>query len=158
MPKSSAEKPPAHTTEDKIAFGAQLAQARKKAGLSLEAAATALRAEGHAISKAAVGHWETGQNLPDALWLRRLARLYKSSTDRLLFGGAVVETDELAPDIAEVAAAVAKLPDEQRAMFIAAMRNLLGMNDTAKPKGLSDVPTSDHINARQRGVKRMRAA
>lgn len=158
MPKSSAEKPPAHTPEDKIALGAQLAQARKKAGFSLDAVATAFQKAGNPISKAAIGHWETGQNLPDALWLRRLARLYKTSTDRLLFGGVEVETDELAPDIAEVATAVSKLPDEQRAMFIAAMRNLLGMNDTAKPKGLSDVPTSDHINARQRGVKRMRAA
>lgn len=81
MVKSAVPKPPAHSLEDKQALGAALASARKAAGLTLDTAAAALREQGFPIGKAAIGHWETGTNVPDALWVRRLSRLYKTTMD-----------------------------------------------------------------------------
>lgn len=67
----------AHEQHDKDALGRCLAEARKQAGFTLESAAAALTRLGHPISKGGVGAWEKGRNLPDALWLRHLAKLYE---------------------------------------------------------------------------------
>lgn len=158
MPKSSIEKQPAHTTEDKRAFGRQLATVRKAAGFSLESAAVALRKEGYEIGKAAIGHWETGQNLPDALWLRRLARLYKTSADKLLLmrpGGEV----DLPPEIVELAESIALLQDTVRGDVLTGIRNLLQLVQNAATEGnaLSGLPTDENINAAKTPAKRMKA-
>jgi transcriptional regulator with XRE-family HTH domain len=70
-------------------LGTRLKGARVQAGHTLESAAQALTNQGHKIGKAGVGHWETGTNLPDALMLRRLAKLYDTTPDALLWENAV---------------------------------------------------------------------
>jgi hypothetical protein len=40
-------------------------------------------------TRAAIGAWETGRNVPDALWLRRLAKLYGSTLDALVWDEAI---------------------------------------------------------------------
>lgn len=78
-----------HLPEDRQALGRRLSAARKLAGLTLQAVATALTARGHKIGKAAVGAWESGRNVPDALWLRRLAKLYGTTLDALVWDDAI---------------------------------------------------------------------
>lgn len=81
MPKGQR---PEHPAEAKEALGKSLAAARKAAGFSLDTASAALAEAGTPIGRAAIGHWETGTNVVDALWLRRLARLYNTTSDALL--------------------------------------------------------------------------
>lgn len=73
-----------HDAEERKALGQRLATARKLAGHTLDSAAAELTQRGTRIGKAAVGAWEVGRNMPDALWVRRLARLYSISADTLL--------------------------------------------------------------------------
>ena len=70
--------------DERKALGRRLAEHRKAAGFTLASIAKHLTDDGHKIGKAGVGHWETGQNVPDALTLARLARAYKTSSDTLL--------------------------------------------------------------------------
>lgn len=79
----------AHTDEDRKELGQRLAAARKLAGYTTEAAAKALTDRGHPITKQGVGHWETGRNVPDAIALRRLAKLYGTTADSLLWAESV---------------------------------------------------------------------
>jgi len=79
----------ASTDEDKRALGARLAAARKLAGMTMEQAAARLTALGYPISKQGVGHWETGRSVPDAFWLRRLAKLYGTTLDALVWDDAI---------------------------------------------------------------------
>jgi transcriptional regulator with XRE-family HTH domain len=71
-------------TTEKAALGRRLAEARDLAGLTQPTVALMLRNEGHKVTKQAVSAWEKGRNVPDALVLRQLARLYDASTDALL--------------------------------------------------------------------------
>jgi transcriptional regulator with XRE-family HTH domain len=50
----------------------------------LATAADALAAAGYPISRKTIGAWETGRNVPDALWLRRLAKIYDTTVDNLV--------------------------------------------------------------------------
>ncbi len=70
--------------DERRAIGRRLAAARNLADYTIQSAARALTDGGFPISKAGVGAWETGRNLPDALWLRRLAKLYETTVDGLL--------------------------------------------------------------------------
>lgn len=72
--------------DERKAIGAKLAAARALAGYSLRGLSKALLTRGYTDppSHAAIGHWETGRSAPDALWLRRLSRMYKVSADALL--------------------------------------------------------------------------
>jgi transcriptional regulator with XRE-family HTH domain len=70
-------------------LGRRLASARNLAGYTIDEAAQALTGRGYSITKQAVGHWETGKNVPDALWLRRLAKLYGSTLDALVWDEAI---------------------------------------------------------------------
>lgn len=75
----------AHPEEDRKRVGAALAKARKNAGYSsLEAAAAELNAHGWQIKRGTIGAWEVGRNLPDAIWLVRLAVVYETSVDAML--------------------------------------------------------------------------
>lgn len=74
----------AHPEEDRKALGKRLAAARNLAGYdSIESAAKELTKLGYPISKAGLGAWEAGRNVPDAIWLRRLAKLYSTTIDAL---------------------------------------------------------------------------
>lgn len=115
MAQRAADRKPAHLMEDKQALGAALARARKAAGFSLETAATALRDLGHEIGRAAIGHWETGTNVPDALWLQRLSKLYKVTLDELAGGraGQVLAW----PFSQEMHSEVMRMPQEDRPLL-----------------------------------------
>ncbi len=54
-------------------------QARKKAGLSQSQVAKAL-----GVDQSAVCRWETGENMPRAAMLARMAQLYGCTVDDLL--------------------------------------------------------------------------
>lgn len=79
----------AHAEADRKALGRRLASARNLASLTIDGAARALTALGYPITKQAVGHWESGRNVPDALWLKRLAKLYKTTLDALVWDDAL---------------------------------------------------------------------
>lgn len=111
--RSSARLPSGmtHSAEDKTALGQRLASARKLAGYTIESAAKALTAAGYPITKGGVGAWEKGRNLPDALWLRRLAKLYGTTLDSLVWD------DALTMDAIRFAAQFDALTDKQQRSF-----------------------------------------
>lgn len=74
-----------------MALGTRLQAARNGAGLTLDAAAQALRDRNYQISRATIGAWEVGRNVPDAIWLRRLARLYGCSLGALVMDERAVD-------------------------------------------------------------------
>lgn len=89
MPEQDNKKTTAHTHEEKRALGQRLAAARKAAMFTQEGAAREL-----GVIKQTISSWERGLNLPDALWLRRLARLYEASLDAIV-GLATTSEDAL---------------------------------------------------------------
>jgi transcriptional regulator with XRE-family HTH domain len=97
--------------DERKALGQRMAAARKLAGFTLEGAAKALTESGRPITKQAVGHWESGRNLPDALWLRRLAKLYDTSVDAMLWA------ESLSPEAMKIAVEYDHLTDAQRSAW-----------------------------------------
>lgn len=79
----------AHADDDRKGLGARLAAARNLASLTMEQAAQRLTKKGYPISKQGIGHWESGRNVPDAIWLRRLAKLYGTTLDALVWDDAL---------------------------------------------------------------------
>ncbi len=101
---------------DKQALGKRLAAAREEAGYTQPSAAEALSALGFPMTKQAISHWERGRNVPDALMLRRLARLYGASADVLLGDQA------LSPEAARFATELDQLEASDREAFLDAWR------------------------------------
>lgn len=89
------KKLPAHSDAEKAALGTRLADARKLAGFTLDGVASELQ-----LVKQTVSAWENGRNIPDALTLRRLARLYQTSADKLV-GSEHVRTWPFSPELHE---------------------------------------------------------
>lgn len=83
-----------HPETERKLFGARLAKVRKDAGFTLDTAAAALTERGFQIGRGTIGAWETGRNVPDALALRWLARLYQVPVD-VLFSDAPVELETI---------------------------------------------------------------
>lgn len=79
----------ARDIEDRQSLGSRLKAARNAVGLTLVAAATALSEQGIPAIKQTVGAWEKGVNVPDALVLKKLAKLYNQSADALLWENAL---------------------------------------------------------------------
>lgn len=75
----------ARDIEDRQALGSRLKAARNAVGLTLASTATALSEQGIPAIKQTVGSWEKGVNVPDALVLKKLAKLYQQSADALLW-------------------------------------------------------------------------
>lgn len=95
-------------TETRIreGFGARLMAVRKNKGL------TQLQvAERFGINKATVSAWEKGRGLPDALMLRRLARLYDVSADSILW------ENSLSQEAMQVAAWFDSLTEQQQKTY-----------------------------------------
>jgi transcriptional regulator with XRE-family HTH domain len=69
----------ADAIDPKKELGQRLKQARLAADLTQEAVGQLLD-----ISKVTVSSWEIGKNVPDALTIRRLSKIYNVSTDTLL--------------------------------------------------------------------------
>jgi transcriptional regulator with XRE-family HTH domain len=106
--KPAKRKPQGHTHDERAAFGRRLASARKLKGLTIQGVADALTQKGYEITKGAVGHWETGTNLPDALWLSRLAKLYGTTLDALVWD------ESLSPAAIQVAVEYDHLPEQKQ--------------------------------------------
>lgn len=66
---------------ERQALGARLKAERLEAGYTLRSAAEALTKRGNLIGFQAIGAWEDGRNVPSALWIERVARLYGVSVD-----------------------------------------------------------------------------
>lgn len=93
-----------HPENERKQFGTRLARVRAEAGYTLASAAEALTERGFKISGGTIGAWETGRNVPDALALRWLARLYQVPID-LLFSdmpAVSMETIQLAAKLKAV--------------------------------------------------------
>jgi transcriptional regulator with XRE-family HTH domain len=122
---------------DGIALGQRLRGARVLAGETLETVAAKMTAAGIPVKKQAVGHWETGTSVPDALQIRRLAKIYGTTTDALLWD------DSLSMEAVRFAAQYDALTDGQqrafKAMWLAYFEEArkdheLGDNWSATPK------------------------
>lgn len=70
-------------------FGARLRSARTLAGYTLDGVAEALTDHGYKYGKAAISAWEVGRTVPDAMVLAVLGRLFGTTADALLWGGAL---------------------------------------------------------------------
>jgi hypothetical protein len=113
----------AHPEDERKALGRELAHAREGVKLSLSAAATELTRRGFPIQKQAIGAWEVGRNVPDALWLRRIARLYRTSID-VLAGNS---DEEVWPFTDELQKKVIHLSDEELSKAENVLRAHLGL-------------------------------
>lgn len=102
----------AHSVEERAALGRRLTSARKIAGFpTIISAAKALTERGFPISKPAVHAWEAGRNVPDAIWLTRLASLYETTLDALVFD------DSISIEAMRVAAEFDSLNEKQKSTF-----------------------------------------
>ncbi|MGL5117564.1 MAG: helix-turn-helix domain-containing protein [Beijerinckiaceae bacterium] len=79
----------AQDEEIRKALGKRLSAARKLKDYTIDGAAKKLTEMGYEIGKAALGHWETGRNVPDAIWLSRLAKLYNTTLDALVWDDSI---------------------------------------------------------------------
>jgi transcriptional regulator with XRE-family HTH domain len=98
----------AHSIEERQALGSRLKAARELARMTQQDACSAFAAKGYKIGKAAISAWEKGRNVPDALWLRRLAKLYNTTLDALVW------EDSLSPTAMKIAAEYDNLNGEKR--------------------------------------------
>lgn len=87
-------------------IGQRLKTAREQKGLTQQEVATKFD-----VNKATVSAWETGAGAPDAVRLRRLARLYDVSADALLWD------DSLTTEAMRFAAQFDALNDRQQRSF-----------------------------------------
>lgn len=87
-------------------IGLRLKTAREQKGLTQQEVATKFD-----VNKATVSAWETGAGAPDAVRLRRLARLYDVSADALLWD------DSLTTEAMRFAAQFDALNDRQQRSF-----------------------------------------
>lgn len=118
----------ARDEEDRKALGQRLATARKLASLTLVDVAAHLTENGYQYGKQAISAWETGRNVPDSLVLRRLAKLYGTTVDALLWD------DSLTMEAVQMAAWFDSLSEEQRrtyrAVILAFVENASANGDT----------------------------
>lgn len=109
---------------DKATLGPRLKAARVRAELTQDAAATRL-----GLKKATISSWETSRNIPDALTLGRIARLYGTTTDSLLWDV------PYSSEAAAVAAAFESMSAERREAFLAMWRIFVGMKSDDTESG-----------------------
>lgn len=95
-----------HDPNEKTALGARLAACRAMKGWKQDFAASQL-----GVTKAALSAWETGRNMPDALFLRKLSKLYDVSVDAILWD------NPLSQEAMQFAAEFDGLTDKQRRSF-----------------------------------------
>lgn len=129
--------------DDGRALGQRLRSARTIAGETLESVAQKLTAGGIKVGKAAVGHWETGHAVPDALQIRRLAKMYGTTTDALLWD------DSISIEAIRFAAQFDALTDKQqrtfRAMWLAYFEQAKSDEEVGEKLGLppkADAPAA----------------
>lgn len=103
-----------HDPADKVALGLRLKSCRELKGWKQDFAAKEL-----GITKAALSAWETGRNMPDALWLRRLSKLYGVSVDAILWD------DPVTNEAMQFAAQFDALTDRQRTSLKILMKTFI---------------------------------
>lgn len=81
---SKREPPYRHPEDARKSLGKRLKYVREEYGYTLRSLADALTERGFPIGHGAIGHWETGTNVPDAIWAWHLARVYGTPIDVLL--------------------------------------------------------------------------
>lgn len=104
---------------DKSALGPRLKAARVSAGFTQDAAAERL-----GLKKATISSWETSRNVPDSLMLGRIARLYGTTTDALLWDAPYTS------DASAVAAEFQAMSEDRRRVFLAMWKAYVGSADT----------------------------
>ncbi len=85
-------------------IGRRLLQSLKRHGVTQAEAAVTLN-----VTRAAVGNWVKGRNLPEVAQLYRLADKHKLSIDYILFGALYT------PEVVDLARRIVDLPSPQRA-------------------------------------------
>lgn len=95
-----------HDQSSKDGLGARLKAAREQADYTQDGAGLQL-----GVKKATVSSWENGRNIPDALMLARLAKLYGTTADALLWD------DSISIEAIRFAAQYDALTDKQQRAF-----------------------------------------
>lgn len=123
--------------------------ARKGLGLRLKAARETRGmtqqqvADQFAVKKGTVSAWETGGGIPDALRLRRLARLYQVSADALLWD------DAPSLEAMQFAAAFDAMTESQRSTLRTIM--MAFVNEAASDKRVEDAfGAAPHVDSGRR--------
>lgn len=121
---------------------------RKGIGLRLKAARTARDmtqqavADYFGVKKATVSAWEKGHGMPDAARLRSLSKLYKVSTDAILY------EDSLSEEAMQFAAQFDALREDQQKMFrvlwLAYFEQAKSDDDVSKHMPLLPAPDKAH--------------
>lgn len=137
-----------HTPEEKKELGRRLASARKLAAHTIDSAAAALTANGHKIGKAALGAWEVGRNVPDALWVKRLAKLYDTTADSLIWD------NSLSAEAVKVASEYDQLGAEQKAAWNAHWRGFIAGAATGRQSEATDRRTDPRLAEHLREIDR----
>jgi transcriptional regulator with XRE-family HTH domain len=137
QPRVSLRDNPILTAERPV-IGDRLRKARQASGHTLDSAAAALTERGYQIGKAGVGHWETGKNMPDVHALKRLARIYDTTIDALIWDDAMspeaIQLGRRFDALAQVRAHDLAAAHENNAPD--AVDRLASPNPTRKPKSL----------------------
>jgi transcriptional regulator with XRE-family HTH domain len=126
-----------HDPEDKKALGKRLAACREAKGWKQDVAARQL-----GVTKAALSAWETGRNMPDALSLKKLAKLYDVSVDAILWENA------LSNDSMRFAAQFDALSEKQRQTLMVVMMAFVNeaVSDSRVEDALGDAQRRERIN------------
>lgn len=95
-----------HDQTRKDGLGARLKAAREQADYTQDGAGQQL-----GVKKATISSWENGRNIPDALMLARLAKLYGTTADALLWD------DSISIEAIRFAAQYDALTDQQQRAF-----------------------------------------
>lgn len=144
---------PAQPEDERRALGRRLASARNLAGYTIDETAQALTGRGYSITKQAVGHWETGKNVPDALWLRRLAKLYGTTLDALVWDEAI--STEAIQFAVQYDALNEKQKRTFRAMWLAYFEQALSDKDVEERMPATKTKPEDADEVIRRAVDRL---
>ena len=132
-------KPTTPADQARAAFGARLATARKKQGLTQDEVATRF-----GMNKATVSAWETGRGDPGVFRLHDLCRLYECSASFLM--GEVVRSEEAL----KVAAEFDALNGDQRQKFLTLWTGFVAGTSTQHDAGAPVVTAADLLEKESR--------
>lgn len=110
-------------------LGLYIREKRQDMGMSLADLSTKLSLYGYEVSKAAIGHWESGRNFPpieDESFVKALSVALKIDT-QTLWQHTVAEysVEDLSPEARRAAEIVELMTDEKREMAINLLEAML---------------------------------
>lgn len=118
------------TSDERKAFGLRLRRNREALGLTQPDVGRWLTDQGIDATKQAVSAWELGRNLPDAMIIKRLCRLFNCSADSLLWETHAETPGATNPLAPALLSRIANLTVEQQT---AIERNLVTLLDVLAP-------------------------